>query len=122
MPHTYACCTTATSALLRAPARLKKAREVAALPQLRDLQLDLTGSRVPPPRAISVAVRRPILRPALAELRPDQLRHLRLHQLLDDPAHRLAHDIGVILQQNLPDDLLDRHPFLTGHQWCLLSR
>jgi len=67
-------------------------------------------------------VRRPVIRPALAELRPDQLRDLRLHQLVDDPAYRLAHDISGILKQNLRDDLLDRHPFLTGHQWCLLSR
>jgi hypothetical protein len=58
---------------------------------------------------------RPIVGPALAELGADQLRDLRLHQLLRDPAHRLAQHVGVILQQHLPDDLLDRHPVHSGH-------
>src|SRR3954467_14650326 len=47
--------------LLAALARLQKAREVAALTDLRDLQLDLPGARVPAPGPIAVAMRRPIL-------------------------------------------------------------
>jgi hypothetical protein len=58
--------------LLRALARLQKRREIAAAPQLGDLQLDLARPGVPPPRPIAVAVRRPILR-ALAALGADQL-------------------------------------------------
>src|ERR687887_703165 len=51
--------------LLGALARLQERWEVAALPELRDLQLDLAG--VPPPRPVAIAMRRPIGR-ALTEL------------------------------------------------------
>src|SRR5204863_9835958 len=51
--------------LLRTLARLQKAREVAALPELGDLQLQLARPGVPAPRPIAVAMRRAILRPAL---------------------------------------------------------
>ena len=47
--------------LLRAPARLQEAREVAALADLGDLQLDLARARVPAPGPIPVAMRRAIL-------------------------------------------------------------
>ena len=40
---------------LGAPARLEQGREVAALAQLRDLQLDAAGARVPAPRPVAVA-------------------------------------------------------------------
>jgi hypothetical protein len=108
--------------LLGALARLQETREVAAPPQLRDLQLDLARPRVPPPSPIAVAMRRAILRAPLAQLGAHQLADLRLHQPLSDPAHRLAHNIGVVLQQHLPDDLLDRHPVHSGHLPALLRR
>ena len=66
-------------------------------------------------------MRRPILGPALAALGPDQLGHLELHQLRRDGLDRLADHIGVLIEQHLPDDLLDRHPVGTGHRWRLLS-
>jgi hypothetical protein len=66
-------------------------------------------------------MRRPIIGPALTALGPDQLRHLELHQLRGDGLHRLADHIGVLVEQHLPDDLLDRHPVGTGHRWRLLS-
>jgi hypothetical protein len=47
--------------LLAAPARLQKRREVAALAQLGDLQLDLPGPGVPAARPIAVAMRRAVL-------------------------------------------------------------
>src|SRR3954454_6171593 len=106
--------------LLAALARLQEAREVAALPGLRDLQLDLTRARVPPPRPIAVAMRRTILG-ALTTLRADQLGHLRLHQLLRHQPHRLADHVTVLLTQHPANDLLDRHPLGTGHRWRLLS-
>jgi len=96
--------------LLRAPARLEEAREVAALTDLGDLQLDLPGPGVPPPRPIPVAMRRPILRATLAVLGADQLRHLELQHLRRHRSGRLADHIGVLIEQHLPDDLLDRHP------------
>jgi hypothetical protein len=106
--------------LLAALARLQKAREVAALADLRDLQLDLARARVPPPRPIAVAMRRAILG-ALTVLSADQLGHLGLHQLLCHQAHRLADHVAVLLAQHPADDLLDRHPLGTGHRWRLLS-
>jgi hypothetical protein len=101
--------------LLAALARLQEAREVAALADLRDLQLDLTRPRVPPPRPIPVAMRRSVLGP-LTMSGPNELGHLGLHQLLRDESHRLADHVTVLLAQHLPDDLLDRHPVPTGHR------
>jgi hypothetical protein len=101
--------------LLGALARLQEAREVAALPDLRDLQLDLTRPRVPPPRAIPVAMRRAVLG-ALPVRGTDELADLGLHELLRDRPHRLADHVTVLLAQHLPDDLLDRHPVPTGHR------
>src|SRR3954451_15423190 len=101
--------------LLAALARLQERREVAALADLRDLQLDLTRARVPAPRPIAVAMRRTVLG-ALAMGGTDQLRDLGLHDLLGDHPHRLADHVTVLLAQHLPDDLLDRHPLGTGHR------
>src|SRR6185503_3876492 len=107
--------------LLGALARLQDAREVAAPADLGDLQLDLTRPRVPPPRPIAVAMRRAILGPALTTPGADQLGDLELHQLRRDGLDRLADHVGVLIEQHLPDDLLDRHPLGTGHRWRLLS-
>jgi hypothetical protein len=57
--------------LLRAPARLQEAREVAAPPELRNLQLDRARPRLPLAPAIAVAMRHPVIRAALAELGTD---------------------------------------------------
>src|SRR4051794_16100664 len=107
--------------LLAALAGLQEAREVAALADLRDLQLDLTRARVPPPAPIPIAMRHPILRAALTALSADQLGHLGLHQLLRHHPDRLADHVTVLLTQHPADDLLDRHPLGTGHRWRLLS-
>src|SRR3954462_7277528 len=82
--------------LLAALAGLQEAREVAALTDLRDLQLDLTRPRVPPPGPIAVAMRRPVLG-ALAMTGADQLGHLGVHQLAGDRPHRLADHVTVLL-------------------------
>src|SRR4051794_26127579 len=92
--------------LLAAFARLQERREIAALTDLRDLQLDLARTRVPAPRPIAVAMRRAILR-ALTALRADQLTDLGLHQLLGDRPDRLANHVSVLIAQHLPDDLED---------------
>jgi hypothetical protein len=60
-------------------------------------------------------MRRPILRPALATVRADQLGHLELHHLRRDGLDRLADHISVLIEQHPLDDLLDRHPVGTGH-------
>jgi hypothetical protein len=79
--------------LLRAPARLKERREVAALPELRDAQLELPGASVPPPRPIAVAPGGAVLG-AFPVRRADQLESLglrvarsevsRIHARLDE--------------------------------------
>ena len=56
-----------------------------------DAELDLARPRVPPPGPVAVAMRRTILRATLPDLGAHELGHLRLHQPLRDPAHRLAH-------------------------------
>jgi hypothetical protein len=61
-------------------------------------------------------VRRPVLRLALTQLGTDQLADLGLHHLLSHPAHTLPDHISAILDQHLPDDLLDRHPVCSGHR------
>jgi hypothetical protein len=66
-------------------------------------------------------MRRAILGPALAALGADQLRHLELHQLRRNGLDGLADHVGMLVEQHLPDDLLDRHPVGTGHRWRLLS-
>jgi hypothetical protein len=65
-------------------------------------------------------MRRTILRSPLAVLGADQLGNLDLHQPLGQPPHALAQHIGVLVDQHLPDDLLDRHPVRSGHRRCLL--
>jgi hypothetical protein len=66
-------------------------------------------------------MRRPILRAALTALGADQLADFELHDLRRDRLDRLADHVGVLVEQHLPDDLLDRHPVGTGHRWRLLS-
>jgi hypothetical protein len=70
--------------LLGALARLEETREVTAAADLRDRQLELARARRPGARPVAVAMRQP-LRVALAALGANQLRHLRLHQLLHNP-------------------------------------
>src|SRR6187200_2045961 len=101
--------------LLRAPARLQKRREIAPLPDLRDLQLDFARPGVPAPGPIAVAMRCPVRGSALAALSADQLGDLELHHLRRAGLDRLADHVGVLIEQHLPDDLLDRHPVGTGH-------
>src|ERR671927_324805 len=86
---------------------------------MRLTSLRLTRS---PRLSTSWSTRRALLRAALAALGTDQLAGLDLHQLLSQPAHALAQHIGVLIDQHLPDDLLDRHPVCSGHRRRLLLR
>ena len=87
--------------LLRHAARLQKAREVAALAEFRDAQLDRTGTRFPHPIAVAVALIDPIgitrtMRGA------GQVLDLQLHQALRGKADHLAQQIGIgaLLQES----------------------
>src|SRR5213078_4024610 len=96
--------------LLAAAARLEEAREVRTASELRDRQLELAGARLPRAWPVAVAVRQPLLRRPLAASGADQLRHLRLHQLLHHPRERLAQEIKPLPLAQVADDLLGRHP------------
>jgi hypothetical protein len=65
-------------------------------------------------------VRRAVVGAALAELGADQLGDLDLHQPAHEQLERLARHVCVLVEQDLPDDLLGRHPVLTGHCGVLL--
>ncbi len=80
--------------LLGHAARLQEAREVAALPELRDAQLDGAGPRLPVAVAIAVALGRP-QRVLLAIAGAGRRSHLQLHQPLGGKADHLAQQIGV---------------------------
>jgi hypothetical protein len=92
--------------LLAAAARLEEAGEVAAAAELRDRQLELAGPGRPGSRSVAVAVRQSLLRRTLAPGGTDQLAHLCLHQLLHDPAQRLAQVVEPLALEQLADDLL----------------
>jgi hypothetical protein len=107
--------------LLRAPPRLKKAREIAAMALARDQQLDLADPGLPLPGPIPVAVREPVIRRHLAELGTDLRRDLRLHQLPGDQNDRLPHEILKPPITNLRDDIGSRHPLTLGHRGVSFS-
>ena len=86
--------------LLGHPPRLQEAREVGALPQPGDAQLDRAGARLPVALAIAVALRQ-TLRALLPEGRAGQPADLQLHQALGGKADHLAQQIRIraLLQQ-----------------------
>ena len=88
--------------LLGKPSRLQEEREVAALAQLGDTQLDCAGAGLPVAVAIAVALGEPLGAP-LAIGRAGQPGDLHLHQPLGGKADHLAQQIGVggLLDQRL---------------------
>ena len=89
---------------LGAPARLEQSREVAALAQLRDLQLDGAGACVPAPRPVPVAPRDALgaaLAVGGASLRGDLGLHHRLGEHRDGLAQEVEVTPGRLLAQQL---------------------
>src|SRR5512144_2050348 len=80
--------------LLGHPARLEEAREVGALPQLRDAQFHRSGPRLPATVAVAVALDEP-LGGLLAPAGAGQPLHLQLHQAMGGKADHLAQKVGV---------------------------
>ena len=80
--------------LLGEAARLQKAGEVAALPQLGDAQLDAARAGLPGPVAVAVALSEP-LRALLPIGGAGQRADLQLHHALGGEADHLAQDVGV---------------------------
>ena len=80
--------------LLRRLPGLEEGREVAALPQLRDAQLQAAEPRVQRPVAIAVAVGRAIAG-ALVPTGADQPFHIGLHQQLHHGLGHAAQEVAV---------------------------
>ena len=97
--------------LLARPARLQERREVRALAQLRDAQLERSEPRVEAPVAIAVAVIEPIGR-ALVPPGADQALDIGFHQ---DLQHRLRHGSQEVALAALLQQLGQRHVLL-GHR------
>ena len=101
---------TAVSAFSGATPRLQEDREVAALAQLRDLQLDGADARLPGALAIAVA-----LVGALGErspwAAPVRLSTSSVHHAVGDEGHHLPEEIvvGALLKQRLQGHSVDRH-------------
>ena len=80
--------------LFRHAPRLQKGREVAALPELGDVQFDGSGPRLPVPVAVAVALVDP-LGTAFAGCCTRQMLNLQRHQTLGGKADHLPQQIGV---------------------------
>jgi len=97
--------------LLRRAPRLQEGREVGALAQLGDAQIDGAGPRLPGPLAVAVALGQPLVT-AFAVAGTGQRLDLQLHQALGGKADHLAQEVGV---GALPNQLLKSDPVL-GHR------
>ena len=80
--------------LLGRPTRLEEPGEVAALSELRDLQVDRAGAGLPEPVAVAVAAVGP-LGASLAEGRSAAPLDVHLHHALGDVLDHLAQQVGV---------------------------
>jgi hypothetical protein len=80
--------------LLARTARLKEAGEVAALAQLRDLQVDRASTRLPEPFAVAIAAVG-AFRTALSVGRRAQALRVELHEPLGHVLDHLAQQIAV---------------------------
>ena len=74
--------------------RFEKGREITALAQLWDAQLNGAGAGLPDPITVPIAVIDP-LRAALAMRRAGHALDFQLHQALRSKTHHLAQQIGV---------------------------
>src|SRR4029450_3386733 len=101
--------------LVAPPARFQEAREVGALAQPGDRQLQLAHPRIPGARPVAVAVGHS-LGGALAELGADLRGDLGLHQLGGHPRRAVAQHIGVLISEQLVRQLGSGHPGPLGHR------
>lgn len=83
-----------TQGLLGQAPRLQEGREVAALPELWNVQFHRAGAGFPHPVAVAVALADPI-GATFAEAGTRQIFDLQRHQALDGKADHLAQQIGV---------------------------
>jgi hypothetical protein len=100
--------------LLMTPAGFQQAWEVAARPQLGDVELDGADAGVPLPLPVAVAVGQPGLR-AFVGAGADQLGHLGVHQLLRQQLQAVAQKLGVRTLLRLAQQVQQCHPRV-GHR------
>jgi hypothetical protein len=93
----------------------RKGREITALAQLWDAQLNGAGAGLPDPITVPIAVIDP-LRAALAMRRAGHALDFQLHQALRSKTHHLAQQIGVraLLQQRAKAHHLVGHRRFSG--------
>jgi hypothetical protein len=100
---------------LGAPSGLKERREVRAVADPRDGEVDRSDPRVPAPVAIAIPVRQAALRIALAVGHPGELGHLGFHDRLGEHPHTLAQDIDVTVGRR-PAERLEQGHIVVGHR------
>jgi hypothetical protein len=96
--------------------RGSKRREVRPGPQLGDDQLQLSNPGIPAPLAVAVALGLAAVGAALTQLGAGPRTHFGLHQLGDQPGHAVAQHIGVLVGQQLVDQVGSGHPVALGHR------
>ena len=101
--------------LLGPPARLEQTREVAAVADLGDGQLDGADAGVPAALTVAVAMGQAAVGGALAMGGPGELAHLGFHDRLGHHLDRLAEQIGIAFLGELARVLEQRHP-VGGHR------
>ncbi|MDX6644496.1 MAG: hypothetical protein QOK40_223, partial [Miltoncostaeaceae bacterium] len=121
-PLTKASITTDTSARSLRVQRLEEAREVAAGPELRDEELERAGARIPAALAVAVSLGRARLGGALAVAGADLGRHLGLHDLVAEEAHRLPDQVGVLVGEHLAHQRVGAHGVGVGHRGAPSTR
>ena len=97
-----------------APPRFQQAREVRALAQLRDLQLERAHARIPFPLAVPVAAGETALG-ALVRRSADQLRHLSVHEFLSQELQPIAQEGRINALLRLGEQVQQCHPGV-GHR------
>ncbi len=99
-------------------ARLEQGREVGAVTDPGDREVDGADPGVPAPVAVAVARGQPPLGVALALGQPGELAHLGFHHRLGEHPHPLAQEVRVAVRGRLAQHLEQRHPVL-GHRGVL---
>ena len=94
--------------LLGSPAWVQERRQVGARTQLRDLQVERAGARVPAPRAVAVAIVGAVRR-ALVQVGADPLTDVGIHDGVQDDLQRLPQEVDVCLTGVLADDVESVH-------------
>lgn len=109
--------------LLRPAPGLEEAREVGALPQLRDRQLERAHPRVPASASGAVALVTALIR-ALVFARANDVVDPHAHDLLDQGRKGLLQEIGISFAEDLADEVSNGHAVRCrchGHPFLLLA-